>query len=111
MPDGDLLELVRFERRVTVDDGYGNETGDWIPQFEVNARFVWLRGGETVMAARLTGTQPVVVTVWDESRIRDVTPAWRLVDARTDKVYNIKTATPRETRDYIDFICESGVAA
>ena len=107
----ELRERVRFERRVEADDGYGNTRGDWIGQFTVAARIMPLRGGEAVIAARLEGTQPAIVTVYADARTRTVTPDWRIVDARAGTVYAVRTVTLRESKDYVDLLCEAGVAA
>ncbi|EJW12737.1 hypothetical protein A33M_1707 [Rhodovulum sp. PH10] len=111
MPAGDLRERVRFEARAVGDDGYGNVRADWIERFSVSARIVSLRGGESVIAARLQGTQPVVITVRAEARTRAIATDWRAVDARRGTVYAIRGAVEREGRDYIDLTCEAGVAA
>lgn len=110
MPAGELRERVTFEKRASADDGYGNTQGAWAAQFSVSARIRMLRGTETVMAQRLSGVQPVVVTVYSETRTRALTPDWRLVDARVGTVYNIRTVTPDERKVFIDLLCDSGVA-
>lgn len=111
MSAGELRERVRFERRVTVSDGYGNEQGDWIQELTVAARIQPLRGSESVMAARLQGVQPVLIVVRASSASRAIKTDWRAVDARSGVAYAIKTATLREGGDYIDLLCEAGVAA
>jgi hypothetical protein len=76
----------------------------------VFARRQFVRGGEDVMAARLEGRQPVVLTVRKSTDTDDITTDWRATDARTGAVYNIRTVQPSEDRAWIDLLCESGVA-
>lgn len=110
MTSGNLKHRFRFEQRSDVDDGYGNTKGAWVAVFTYAAGRRFLRGGETVQAARLEGRQPVVLTIRSSAASRAVTTDWRCVDARTGEIYNIRTVNPTEDRKYIDFICESGVA-
>lgn len=121
MGAGALRELVTFEYRASVDDGYGNVSGAWTPAFPddasppVNktffARIKPLRGGETVQAARLAGKQPVVVTVRSSSQSRQVRVEWRLIDARLGTIYNVRSiVNPDEKGAFLDMECEAGVA-
>jgi head-tail adaptor len=110
MQAGKLRESVTFSKRSDSDDGFGNLEAGWGSEFSVAARIAPLRGGEDVMASRLTGKQPVLVTVRRCRATLEVTPDWRLTDARTGTVYNIRTASPSEDKTVIDMICETGVA-
>jgi head-tail adaptor len=63
------------------------------------------------MAARLEGNQPVVITVRASSDTRRITTDWRAVDARdASHVFNVRSTSPGERRDYIDILCQLGVA-
>ena len=110
MKAGKLYHSFAFEKRVEVSDGRGNTIGDWLEQFRCRAGRDIMRGGETVMAARLEGRQAVIVTVRASSRTRMVNSDWRARDARTGETYNIRTVQPSERRDHIEFFCEAGVA-
>lgn len=112
MRAGDLNSRVTFQRRVTADDGYGNEVGEWQTQFTVWAGFKPLRGTETVMAARLSGRQPYIVTIRQSSQTRQITTDWRAVDARnSSRVFNIRAITdPDGTRAWLEVLTEQGVA-
>lgn len=111
MRAGQLRERVTFAVRGTgADDGYGNTLGAWSDQFTVSARVKPLRGGETVLADRLAGRQPVVITVRRSDSTATITPDWRAEDARSGTVYNIRAVTPGERHDLIDLLAESGVA-
>ena len=51
MPDrfsaGQMRELIAFDKRTGVDDGYGNLVpGPWAEQFRTRAKFIRLRSGE-----------------------------------------------------------------
>lgn len=110
MPSGDLRERVAFDRRVVEDVEGGSVRSDWAEQLTVPARIRPLRGGEGVIAARLQGTQPVVITVRYSSATKTIDPSWRCRDARTGREYNIRTATPDERRVWVDLLCEAGPA-
>lgn len=112
MRAGTLRERVTLQKRsVQANDGYGNTLSDFADQFSVDARIAPLKGGETVLAARLTGTQPVVVTVRRSSSTVLIDTDWRLVDARAGTIYNIRAVTPDEKKRHIDLLCEAGVAS
>lgn len=80
---GQLRERVTFQRRAQVPDGHGNEeAGDWTDQFSVSARLTPRLGGEDVIAARMTGVQPYILTVRVSGAVRTVDSSWRAYDAR-----------------------------
>jgi SPP1 family predicted phage head-tail adaptor len=110
MPAGKLNERITFAVRGTGTDGYGNEESGFVDQFTVWAGFKALRGGEDVIAARLEGRQPVVLTLRRSSEALRITTGWRATDAR-GAIYNIRAVTPDEKRQFIDLLCEAGVAA
>lgn len=110
---GSLRERLAFQRRSSADDGYGNEvTGDFATVFIEPAGMVAKVGGESVMAARLVGRQPYIVTVRQSARTRAVTTDWRIVDARDDRrVYNIRSIhDPDGKRAWLDMLVEQNVA-
>lgn len=108
---GKMRERVTFSRRATTDDSYGNAEGAWLDQFTRSARVQPLRGGEQVMADRLTGRQPFVITVRYDAETRTITTDWRAVDVgNAAMVYNVRSITPDEAKRYIDLLCESGAA-
>lgn len=114
MQSGDLTGSVAFDAPTRISDGHGGtETGWGADDDAVKARahFRWLRGSEPVIAARLQGRQPVVVTVRSSLATRAITPAWRMRDLHTGVVYNIRTGpVPSGDRLWLEFTCESGVA-
>lgn len=111
---GKLNRRVEFDAPTIIPDGHGGgETGWTEPSDAVKlwANFRFLRGGETVQAARLEGKQPVVVTVRNCTQARQIDTNWRMRASRDGIHYNIRSG-PVETDDrlYLEFTVESGVA-
>lgn len=107
---GDLIHKVAFYQRVETKDGAGNTVGDWQEEFRCRAAFTHMRGGEAVMAGRLQGRHTIIITVRASSLTRRVATDWQARDARTETAYNIRDITPSDDRQWLDFLCESGVA-
>lgn len=109
MEAGTLRERVAFDKRTTIpNDGAGNTVGPWAEQFTCAAAIVFMKGGEPVMAARLAGVQPVAVTVRRFAQTVTADTAWRIRDARSGAVFNIRSVTPSADRKWIEFTCEVG---
>lgn len=112
MSAGELRERVTFAKRETVDDGYGNVVGDFVDQFSTWARVTPMRGGETVMAARLAGRQPVAIKVRYTAETMAIAPDWRAKNAVTGEEYAVHSiANMDERRAYLTIMAEAGVAA
>lgn len=108
---GQLQEWLAFDKRpIVADDLLGNVEGEWTEQFQCAGRVKPLVGGEQVLAQRLQGVQPVVITVRRWTRSEVVTTDWRVRDTRSGEVYAIRAVTKAESRDFIDFLAASGVA-
>lgn len=109
---GPLRELVAFENRALVDDGYGNTvSAGWTLLVATAARVEPLRGAETVQAARLAGRQPVKITVRRSSLTALITPDCRARDVRSGVLYNVRSVmNPDEKNRYLEMECELGVA-
>lgn len=111
MPAQAPLERLAFDSPVSVGNGQGGQRQGWKEQFQSRAHIRFLRGGETVIAARLSGTQPVVVTIPNHEAARAVTTEWRIRDARTGTIYNIRTnPVQSDDRRWLEITAESGVA-
>lgn len=114
MEAGRLDRRLQFQVRVAFDDGHGNEVADWYPQFTVaaNRKYILRGAGEAVMAARLTAKTLAAVTVRRSTATRQITADWRAIDTRSGEVFNIREQ-PQESDDrgYLEFLCETGVAA
>jgi head-tail adaptor len=107
---GQLIESVAFDALNAVDDGYGNRQQEFVEQFQTRAGFIWLRGGESVQAARLEGQQPLIVRVRVYEDTNRITPDWRMRDLRTGDVYAIRGISRSLDRGYLDVLVQSGVA-
>lgn len=111
MQAGKLRDRVTFAKRQASSDEYGNDESTFVDQFTVAAEVIYLQGGEQVMAARLDGRQPVVLTVRASTQTRLIETDWRATDARdAERVFNVRSIKPSERRDHIDVLCEAGVA-
>jgi SPP1 family predicted phage head-tail adaptor len=106
-----LKHRLKFESRRTADDGAGNREGDWVTRFACRAKIQPKGGGEEVTAARLSGIQPVIITVRQNVNTRQVTTAWRAVDLMDGTHYNIRTSADfQQRRAYLDMMAETGGA-
>jgi head-tail adaptor len=90
-----LRSFISFQKRGTVDDGYGNMVpgGAFVNQFSMYANFrPLLRGSATgvedVFADRLQGNQPYILTIRNNPILSEVTTAWRIVDIRSFQFSN-----------------------
>lgn len=111
MNAGELREVVDLENFVSVEDPYGGQTQTWETVMTTAARIRTLKGGETVIAGRLAGTQTLVITVRYQPDMEDVTPAWRARNARSGAMYNIRSVTVDERKAFVDLLVEAGVPA
>lgn len=107
---GQLYQRVAFDKEVSGSDGYGGTVTGWAEQFQCRAGYTHLRGGESVMAARLEGADSIVIRVRASSQTRAVTTDWRVKDVRTGTIYNIRDITPSDDRAFLDVLVQSGVA-
>jgi SPP1 family predicted phage head-tail adaptor len=110
MKAGSLDRRVVLERPTSAPDGMGGTENGWQAVAEVWAHFLYLRGGETVLAGRLEGRLTMVATIRASSDTRPVTAAWRLRDAREGTIWNVRAVIPSDDRGAIELTCESGVA-
>jgi len=110
MSAGKLDKRIAFESPVDTADGAGGTVRGWAAQFTVAAGYMRLRGGETVLASRLSGTQPTVIRVRASTQARRVTTDWRGVDARTGEIFNLRAIIESDDRAFLEITAESGVA-
>jgi len=107
-----LRDLVVFDSRVPVADGYGNETsGEFTEQFAMAAEFRHRGGSEAVVAARLEGRNVFGVYIRSSVQSRTITTDWRMRDARRGTVYAIDAVDAITDQAWIYLTVESGVAA
>lgn len=108
---GRMRERVRFERRQTSSDGYGNTVDSWNAITTVAARIRPMSRGETVLASKLQGTRTTEIIVRSSSLTRGLTPDDRAVDTRSNDIWNIRAIENRdEHEEYLTIVCETGVA-
>ncbi|HWJ89091.1 MAG TPA: head-tail adaptor protein [Pelagibacterium sp.] len=112
MAAGKLNRRVHAQKRGDLSDGWGGVTpgaGEFETQFTVAAEFRPMRGGEAVIAARLTGKQPYVVRVRNAATTRAIRHDWRLVDARTNEVLELRSPVhdPDGKRAWLEFVVEA----
>lgn len=111
---GALRERVHCQFAASLDDGWGNPlpgAGEFATQFTVSAGMKPRTGGEEVDAARLGGRQPYVVTVRNTSQTRQITTAWRLVDARdANRIFAVTSppADPDGKNAWLEFLVVEG---
>jgi SPP1 family predicted phage head-tail adaptor len=95
---GALRERLHFQSRATADDGFGNQipAGDFETRFTIFGHLHPLRGSETVIASRLEGRQPYILTVRMTGATKQVNEAWQIVDAHdANRIFSI-TAPPTD---------------
>lgn len=108
---GKLIELIAFDEREVVDDGYGNlVSGDFVERFKQRAGYTFLRGAEVVDAAAQASTVPLIITTRKSVQADAVTTAWQARDARKGTLFNIKTINTDSSREFLELLVESGVA-
>ncbi|WP_347311369.1 head-tail adaptor protein [Defluviimonas sp. SAOS-178_SWC] len=110
MPAPVLIEAIAFDAPTSTDNGQGGTILGWVERLCVRAEFRFLRGGETVLQARLAGQQTIVAKIRASAASREITPEWRMRDIRTSVVYNIRSIVPTDDRHYLELTCQSGVA-
>lgn len=113
---GALRDRLSFQKRTAGDDGMGGQGafGPYKPQFTVWAHLHPLRGSEAVMADRLSGRQPYIVTVRQSSQTRQINSDWQAVDARDPNRVFAVTAPPTDPdgkRAWLEILMTEGVVS
>lgn len=108
----ELRDKVGFERRSGGANVGGVVKAAWAPlEIERSARVVARMGGEGVLAARQSATQPFEITVRYDSKTRTLTTDDRVVDLRRPgRMWGIKSIGEVEGgRDrWLNLLCEAG---
>ena len=111
MPAGKLDKRVAFDAPVSTSNGAGGTRRGWSASELATTRWsniIWLRGGETVAAARLSGRQPVIVTVRRDSETLLIETDWR---CRYDGMVGaVRSIQPSDDRADLEIMVEFGVA-
>lgn len=107
---GALDHRATFSLRETVETDMGGTQDEWVPQFVEWAGVKHLRGGEAVMQARMGSRNPVVVTVRNSERARQITSEWRVtLRSRTGivKEYEVREdPRPGEGDGFLEMLAE-----
>lgn len=123
-----MVARGKMQHRVALDapddtaDGAGGVVHGWAQRQVLWAHVLWLRGGETVQAARLKGRQPAVVTLdrtavsgaadtrW-RLRMLDMVPPGGSDEAFPGLVFAIRAIVPTDDRRQLEITCEAGARA
>lgn len=110
-----LRERIRIDRKAAdATDDYGNPTpGDWETLIAAQpARIMPVRGGEQVLADRLTGTVVYEITLRESAANRGISAGDRAMNPRTGEAFNIKhpPVNPDERGRFLTFQVEAGTA-
>lgn len=117
MTDGtQLRDRFLCQTKGIATDEYNNPSPDnavWETQFSVRAKVRAKLGGEGVIAGRLEGKQPYIVTIRQSRQARRITPEWRLVDANdSSRVLAVRSIIdPDQKNRWLEILAEEGVAA
>ena len=107
---GDLKDRYTFQRRLAGQVSSGlDQSGDWGTQapdaYTCSAQTTWLRGTETVQAARLQGDQPALLTIRACAAAKLIDDSWRAADARVaGRVFDITAATLTPDRGWVEIL-------
>lgn len=113
---GALRDRFAFQKRATGSDGWGNNTipvGAFTSMFSLDCNLTPRNGGESVIADRLQGTQPFIVTIrWSVEAVK-ISNSWRMVEDpnRGNRVLNILSppTDPDGKRQWLEFLAIFGV--
>lgn len=100
-----------IQRDVAVPDWSGHPgEPDWQDQFTIWGGIHFMRGGESVIAARLTARQPAILTIRDSAQARTIGPSDRVKNARTGEIFNIREQPrlSRDNRGFLEVLVEAG---
>lgn len=106
MRAGDLTKRAALSEPVEAVDADGQIVQSYALRATVWANVKPLRGGESVMQARMESRSPAIITVRASSQSRQITSEWRaVIDGKT---YHVRE-DPRETQDraFLEFLAEA----
>ena len=109
---GKMRELIKFQRRSSTPDGFGNLTSVWADLCgPFYARLQPLKGVEQLVDQRLSEISDYMITMGNCSDIATVTAEDRIVNTRTGVTYNITAIQNADERgSQITFAAKSGSA-
>lgn len=111
MNAGDLDRKVTFQSPVQQRDEDGQVHQGWKDEFEAWAAVRHLRGGESVMQARMASRSPAILTIRNSEAARRVTSEWR-VKARdrsgVERLFEVKEDwRPTEGAGFLEMLVEA----
>lgn len=106
MQASDLKDRADCLKPERIRDPDGNIIQGYVSQFQLAAHVHPLRGGESVMAARMQSKAPAIVTVRASSLSRQITSEWRVRIGGLE--FDVKE-DPRLTADrrFMEFLAEA----
>ena len=109
-------DRLTFQSRGAGSDGMGGEGayGPYEERFTRSVHLHPLRGSEAVMADRLSGRQPYIVTIRNSAATRQITTDWQAVDARNpDRVLAVSAppVDPDGKRQWLEILMTEGVVS
>lgn len=110
--DGDLQHRIRFERKVTQTNDFGEVVGiGWEPVAEIGDNGqVWAKKTNQLSAAAealASGAETYREQARFDIRPREIDPSWRII--HTGKVYDIKSAVTSNDRSETAIIAVAGL--
>jgi SPP1 family predicted phage head-tail adaptor len=102
---GRLSSRIRIEQRGTTQDDWGQPQEVWSEVATVWADFRHLSGMESARGgAEISEARASVRIRWRNG----VTPAMRVLETYSGKVYDIKAVLPdMQRREFVDLVCEA----
>jgi head-tail adaptor len=109
---GQMREKIRFQRRTSTPDGFGNNELGWtVLSGPFSARIRPINGKEEVLVGKLAGVQPFEIVVWSSNATRAVTTEDRAVNARTGQAYDITAIQNSDERNgFLSMLAKAGDA-
>ena len=115
MDPGALDHRAEFAVREMVSTDMGGTQDSWVPQFTAWAGVKYLRGGEGVMQARMQSRNPVIVTIRNSARARQITSEWRVTLRSRSGVVLVaevrEDPRPSERDGFLEMLAEGGYGA
>ena len=110
MDAGMLRDRFAFDEPTAEPNGMGGTINGWAERWTCAAHVRYLRGGERVMQGRLSGVQPVVITIRASHASEAIGRDWRARDVRRGTIYNIRSIVPSDDRAMLEMTCEEGAS-
>ena len=106
-----LDHRAEFSLRESIEDDMGGTRDEWALQFVDWVGVKYLRGTEAVMQARLASRNPVIVTIRNSARARQITSEWRVTLRSRSGIVLVaevkEDPRPSEGDAYLEFLAET----